>query len=73
MKHSKASIADISIQLLNNSIQLTVKDNGIGIRSENSGGFGMKNMKARVKALNGHLEIKSENQTGTEIVITFPV
>lgn len=73
LKHSKASIADISIQLLNNSIQLTVKDNGIGISSENSGGFGMKNMKARVKALNGHLEIKSENQTGTEIVITFPV
>lgn len=73
IKHSKATSANITLEAFYNSVKLKAKDNGIGVSIEITNGQGMKNMKTRVQALNGVMEIKSENQTGTEIIITIPV
>jgi signal transduction histidine kinase len=73
IKHSKATSAKITLEAVNDSVRLKAKDNGIGVGNEITNGQGMKNMKTRVQALNGDMDIKAENQTGTEIIITIPV
>lgn len=73
IKHSNATSASITIGIIDNKVIMKAEDNGIGVSNEITSGQGMKNMTTRIQALNGDLEIKSDNQTGTEIIITIPV
>lgn len=69
VSHSGAS--EISINLLRDdqSVTIIVRDNGKGLPSKDSGGFGMglNIMKYRASVLMGDLSIKT-NQQGTEIL-----
>ncbi len=62
LRHSEAS--DISVQLIidESRLHITVEDNGKGFDpaiAESGGGNGLKNIRQRVTALNGNLEIAS--------------
>jgi signal transduction histidine kinase len=54
---------------------LKVKDNGRGIttEAETRHGFGFANMRARVKKLNGSLDIRTVPGRGTSIVVCVPL
>jgi two-component system nitrate/nitrite sensor histidine kinase NarX len=55
--------------------ELLVADNGKGFDSSRpspSGHFGLQIMKARAMQIGGHLEVKSVQGKGTQIVLSFP-
>ncbi|MFN8357954.1 MAG: ATP-binding protein [Spirosomataceae bacterium] len=73
IKHSKATQATIALSKTDNSLSLTVKDNGKGIFENNSDGKGMKNVKARVESLGGTWDITSKENAGTNSTIIIPM
>ncbi len=75
MRHAEPTAIDVSLRLDRTNLILKVSDNGCGMA--NTGGirvgFGFVNMRARVKNLNGSLNIRSARGRGTSIVVTVPV
>lgn len=69
-----ASATEISLQFIEteNSIQLIVEDNGVGM-GENavSNGIGLRNIRYRTDYLKGNMNIDS-NKNGTTFIIEFP-
>jgi signal transduction histidine kinase len=73
-KHGKASRVDSEIFGYNENLSIHFYDNGSGFNKENQrDGFGLTQIKNRIKALNGTFEIHSELGTGTEILIEIPI
>lgn len=72
IKHAGATHVIVSLERVGNALTLMVEDNGAGFDSKViAGGFGLENLKFKVKALNGDLQIQSEPGTGTSITIHF--
>lgn len=75
IKHAEASEIDVTIEKIENGINLKIRDNGKGFdtkeKSENKtqGGFGLLGISERVRMLNGTFSIKSETDKGTTIEI----
>jgi len=74
IKHADASEIDVQISYQNDTIQLTVEDNGKGfaMNTEKSNGIGLKNVKSRVTYLNGKLDVTSDDK-GTSFVIDINI
>lgn len=73
-KHSEAKKAYIRLFLDGDKLCLTVTDDGIGIPANNpKNGIGLKNIKYRVKELNGKLNINSKVNQGTTLSISIPL
>ena len=71
-RYSHATKASITAIEHPGFYQFIVEDNGVGCKtpSSDTDGIGLANMRARVDALNGHLQIQSEH--GYRIHITIP-
>ncbi len=70
IKHAKASIIDIQINLIDNALGIIFEDNGIGFNAKKqTQGIGFKNMKNRLKKISGALYIDSNPKIGTIISI----
>jgi signal transduction histidine kinase len=68
------SCQNISFFINGEKLYLTVADDGIGIPPSNpKKGIGLKNIKYRVKALNGKLNINSQVNQGTSLSISIPL
>ncbi|MBK7244326.1 MAG: tetratricopeptide repeat protein [Saprospiraceae bacterium] len=69
IKYAKAKNITISLQLENQSYKLLVADDGIGIEQGiiNGGGNGLINMRKRMAAIHGKVNIESIIQQGTRI------
>jgi len=74
IKHSNAKEAQIKIFNENDTLNIIVKDNGMGFDSTlNKSGNGLKNILERTKLLNGSLLINSIINQGTTIQISIPI
>lgn len=75
IKHSDADTVVLDFKLTaTNTIKMTLKDNGTGFDSAIAGnGIGLKNIKSRIKKLNGSMKIKSTLGKGTKIIILIPL
>ncbi|MEK6481826.1 PAS domain S-box protein [Catalinimonas sp. 4WD22] len=76
IRHGKAS--EIQVQLLGHkeSLVLLIEDDGLGFQQEaviSKSGFGLKNIEARVKALQGTFHIDSHPGQGTTINVEIPL
>lgn len=72
IKHSNASSCKISFENIDEEVKLIIEDNGIGLNLENNVlGIGLKNIKERVRELNGNVFFDSKNNTGTKITINI--
>ena len=72
IKHSQASQIDISLQIKNEKLQVTISDNGIGFDGEiQADGLGIKNMKQRTHLLGGNINWNSR-ANGVTITIDLP-
>lgn len=75
VRHAEASEVAITAVLSEHSLQLSIEDNGRGlppglvIRQ----GHGLDNVRHRLKALGGALELKSQQGRGTRLVMTIPI
>lgn len=66
-KYSKAKSLQISFHILNNQLEVTLRDDGIGFdKSTVTQGNGLENMQKRASDLGGKLELRSAPGQGTE-------
>ena len=80
IKHAGATRIDVRVKRENGTLILGVKDNGAGFdpavvkpRSGEHGGFGLFNVRERLKQCNGRIEVVSRPGEGTTITITVPL
>ncbi|UUC45027.1 tetratricopeptide repeat-containing sensor histidine kinase [Flavobacterium cerinum] len=72
IKHSQASKAYISVEQSQNQLFINVEDNGVGFdtkTTEHKEGFGLTQIKARIRSMHGSININSKSNTGTLIYI----
>ena len=73
LKHANASLLKVLFQITKEYIILEIKDNGKGIGYKINTGLGLPNLKRRIKAQNGTINIQSPNEGGTYIKIEIPL
>jgi two-component system NarL family sensor kinase len=73
IKHSKATTIELKMFTDEQTLYLSVDDNGVGINPNNArpNGMGLGNIRSRVEKLNGKLSI--ENNEGAHIGIKIPL
>lgn len=78
-KHARASKVNIRLESKDNSILMTVTDNGQGFEAPeriegmvSAGRLGLMGMHERARLLNGTFQIKSTPGKGTEIIVNIP-
>lgn len=72
-KYSKSTELLLSCRIIEDSIRLEIKDNGIGFESSTERGNGLKNIKDRVAEMNGKVEINTNHNMGCQIIIDIPL
>lgn len=79
-KHARANKVDVTIQWLDNSIRITVRDNGIGFdtsilqpSADETKGFGLFQIGERIRFVGGLLDIESAPGEGTRVTLTTPL
>jgi PAS domain S-box-containing protein len=73
-KHSKASRVHLSLQKIENRIELTIQDNGQGFHLNcTAGGFGLSIMRERTELSGGRYTIESGEGKGTVIRASWPI
>ena len=79
VKHAQASYAKVDIRKDGQFIRVTVEDDGIGFNAKKSGthvgnrGYGLFNIRERLEHLGGSMEVESDKNRGTRIVLTLPL
>jgi two-component system NarL family sensor kinase len=76
IKHAKARLALVQITCQDRHLSITVEDDGVGIPSallNERKGFGLRTVRARVKTLMGHLDVRSEEGKGTIVYLEFDI
>jgi signal transduction histidine kinase len=69
-KHAHATRATIAVNRTNGRVSIEVTDNGIG--GADLGGTGLRGLRDRVEALDGHLEVDSPAADGTLVRAVIP-
>ncbi len=74
-KHSEASLVTVSFNVTGGVLTLLIEDNGKGFNPENESGkgFGLIGMKERMYIYGGSVEIFSDKDSGTKIVVKAPI
>jgi signal transduction histidine kinase len=73
LKHAGANQVSVTLQSENGQVALAVKDNGRGFDlAQASAGMGLQNLRERVSALGGQIEISSQPGSGTRIRVEIP-
>lgn len=76
VKHSKATMVNITLKIVDNDIMLTIADNGIGFVPQTvrqTPGIGLASMRERVDYINGTLHIISKPGAGSRIELVAPL
>lgn len=73
-RHSSANQVAVALEYLNNRVQLTISDDGLGFDTkQHYNGIGLESMSERAESLGGDFTIESEAGQGTKIVAAFPI
>ena len=79
-KHAKATRIDIEVTPVNDSLTVTIRDNGVGFdvsgvasRYDQRGSLGLLNMRERAQIVDGTLAISSKPGQGTAITLNLPL
>ena len=75
-RHAKASRVDIIFDMDGKQVNLTVRDNGIGIRNDrklNSESLGLLGIQERANYWNGHAIITGTPEKGTTVSLNIPL
>ncbi|WP_431165560.1 tetratricopeptide repeat-containing sensor histidine kinase [Tenacibaculum halocynthiae] len=72
VKHAKAKKVEIDVNQDNTKLIFEIKDDGIGFNQYGiNEGIGIKNIKSRVRQLNGSIKINSKENMGTSIYFSI--
>jgi PAS domain S-box-containing protein len=75
-RHSHACHTEVSLRMLNGNIELSVKDDGVGIdkdKIDSLASMGIAGIIARVKLVNGCVQFTGKKGSGTIVKATFPL
>jgi signal transduction histidine kinase len=71
LRHAQAKIVEINLKKKRVNVTLEIIDDGVGFDKQvDKGGMGLKNMRERVKQIDGKLKIDSNIGKGTKITVT---
>lgn len=70
-KYSQARMVSITLQIIENNIQLEITDNGVGFSNSEITGNGIANMRKRTAELQGEFSIVSKKDLGTVLLVKF--
>jgi len=77
IKHSRATMATMALELEGSIVRLSVVDNGVGFSIDNLAKdhsiFGLKAIGSRIHSLGGLFELDSEIGRGTSLTIEIPI
>jgi signal transduction histidine kinase len=75
MRHARSTMITVSLRSDPPNLILEVRDNGSGMagKAQTGEGFGLANMRARVKKLSGSLQIQTARSHGTTIIVSVPI
>ena len=74
LKHAKATEVQLQLAQHEDSLEITVEDNGVGFDPQAvHDGIGMQSIRSRVDALEGTLDIASDPGEGTSTMIHIPL
>jgi signal transduction histidine kinase len=71
-KHAQASAVTVDLAPSASGVRLTVTDNGIGMDSGHSEGFGLRGMRARVAQVGGAMTLSTGCGGGTTLTVEVP-
>lgn len=73
IKHSKASQAIVQASFQHHLLSITIEDNGIGFSKEKfqSDGMGLHSLLSRVRAINGKMQMDSDEGQGVSAYLEF--
>jgi signal transduction histidine kinase len=75
-KHAKADHVEVTINYFQDKLYLVVKDNGVGFDNQDVNGrrgFGLLSITERLADIQGSLDVHSQPEEGTELVVTIPI
>jgi len=75
-KHSGAAHAEVRIEKVDDTLHLSISDDGVGFDVEDGArprGLGLWSMRERVRLVSGRFEIHSDEQKGTRIDVWTPI
>lgn len=76
IKHSKADLIEINLTGIENTLHLSISDNGVGFEKDmitKSKGLGWKSIFSRIAMLKGLIDVDSQPGKGTNITIQFAI
>lgn len=70
LKYANCEFVEVKIEVTEHKYQVTIADSGVGISNsqKNHQGYGMINMKNRIKSIGGTITIDSKEGYGTKVV-----
>ncbi|MDY8138909.1 sensor histidine kinase [Aquimarina sp. 2201CG5-10] len=73
-KHARAEMIKISFDYVDDNINLTILDDGIGFKSTKvKRGIGLKNITSRVSQMSGVVDFISNKDIGTTVSVSVPI
>jgi PAS domain S-box-containing protein len=74
-KHARTKTVSVTVEFADNVLRLIIKDQGIGLKTEQPepSGIGIVAMRERAHLVNGRLSIHSTTGSGTEVSVEVPV
>jgi signal transduction histidine kinase len=72
-RHAHANRVEVDVQLSQNTLDLIVMDDGVGIAPGQARGIGLLGMEERVRELDGSFDVRPRRPNGTELRVTMPV
>jgi len=74
VKHAEATIVLVQVMCYENSLNITIEDNGKGFdQATDKKSSGLNNVRSRVDYLKGQLDIQSAPGKGTSVYIDFSI
>ncbi|MCU7550711.1 sensor histidine kinase [Chitinophagaceae bacterium LB-8] len=72
-KHSKATEATVQLSIQETVLSVSIEDNGIGLTKQpaQSSGMGLESLKRRISALNGNMELSTDEGGGVNAYLEF--
>jgi signal transduction histidine kinase len=75
LRHASATKILLHLEYLDDALQLTIEDDGIGFLPQDaaSSGFGIEGIRSRVQAVSGTVQVRSSPGNGTQVLIKTPL
>ena len=72
IRHGQAEQVHVNLKLNNGAAEISIHDDGVGMKDASEPGLGFKTMQHYAELMNGKLNFESANGSGTKIMLTFP-